>query len=290
MTAAAPPPTGPPAPDAAAALQRDVPCIRCGYSLMGHDDAGRCPECGLPAYWTFRAPQNLAQFPPGWVSAMAWGARLIAIAYGAVFVVFIAVSLQLISDGHVETTIVSTVGSAAVFQAIGMWLLARHSHHPSEPRRAINRWTLRIASLAGVVAAGAMAWTKVTFDFSVYYVMLAALIVTLFAPPAAFVRLRTVARLISNPSLAEHAAIVAWGFALTPLAWVAMMIIPGITGRRLDMSQNLPLILMGVLCLGVLLFLLWGAAIMTVCLIDFGRAARIASAEWRSADRPATEN
>jgi hypothetical protein len=255
---------------------------------MGHDDAGRCPECGLPTYWTFRAPQNLAQFPPGWVSAMAWGTQLIAVAYGAVFAVFVAASLQWLPDGTIEATIVATVTSASVFQAIGMWLLARHSRHPSEPRRPINRWTLRIASLAGVVAAGAMAWTKVTFDFSVYYVMLAALIATFFAPPAAFVRLRTVARLISKPSLAEHAAVVAWGFALTPLAWVALMIIPSMTGRRrLDMSETLPLLLLGVLCLGVLLFLLWGAAIMTVCVIDFGRAARIARAEWRSAEQAA---
>jgi hypothetical protein len=263
-------------------LDRGVPCIRCRYDLRGQDDAGRCPECGLPAYWTLRAPQNLAQFPPGWVTAMAWGARLIALAYAAVFVVFVAASLQWIPDGYIETTIVSSVMSASVLQAIGMWLLACHSRHASEPRRPINRWILRIASLAGVAAAGAMARLQLGWDYSVYYVMLAALVATWFAPPAAFVRLRSVARLFAKPSLAEHAAIVAWGFALTPIAWVAMMI-PGMMGRRLDMSEALPLILMAVLCAGVLLFLLWGAAIMTVCLIDFGRAARIARAEWRSA-------
>jgi len=277
-----------PAPSTADFDTRGLACIRCGYSLLGHDESAHCPECGLPTYWTFRAPENLAQFPPGWVTAMAWGARFIAIAYGAVFAVFVAAALQSLPDGYFESAIISTIAAASVFQAIGMWLLALHSRHAREPRRAINRWILRIASLAGVAGAGsAAALLALGYNYDLYYTMIAASAAAAFAPPAAFVRLRTVARLISQPSLAEHAAIVAWGCALTPLAWVAMMSILRTTGRRLDLSQNLPLILIGTLCLGVLLFLLWGAAIMSVCLIDFSRAARIARAEWRSGDQAA---
>ena len=50
-------------------VKRDARCIRCGYDLRGHDVGGRCPECGLKAHWSLKAPILLSQYPALWVAA-----------------------------------------------------------------------------------------------------------------------------------------------------------------------------------------------------------------------------
>src|SRR5688572_28914076 len=71
------------------ATPANAPCIRCGYNLRGHDVAGRCPECGLKAHWSLRAPVLLSQYPAGWVAAMARGVKLLSLAYLFLFVMLI---------------------------------------------------------------------------------------------------------------------------------------------------------------------------------------------------------
>jgi hypothetical protein len=39
-------------------------------------------------------------------------------------------------------------------------------------------------------------------------------------------------------------------------------------------------------CTSLILFLIWGAVIMSVCVIDFGRATQIARAAWKQDPPP----
>ena len=262
-------------------LERAKPCIRCGYDLRGHDDEkARCPECGYPVFWSLRAPEKLSEFPAGWVSSMAWGVRLLALAYGSVFAILVIGALQWLPQRAEEEVVLAVLVPATFAQAAGMWLLARHSGHAHERKRSLNRWTLRLGSIAGIIVGlGAVAVEQDLLRGLATLILFPAAVAAVFAPPAAFLRLRHVARLISNTALAEHSAIVAAGFLLTP-AMIGIVALLGMSNiRPPDIAMFLT---MATICVMVLLFLLWGAFIMLCCVIDFARAAKVARAEWRT--------
>jgi hypothetical protein len=289
----APPPVAPPA-DApgsppAAALDYARPsdprrkCLKCGYDLRGTADDARCPECGLPAYWSLRAPRQLSQYPPAWVAMMSRAVRLLMLVYGGAFLMFLLAAEGILFDD--EETFLFVFAAAAPLQAVGMWMLSRSSGHWSERRALLNRWALRLAPLGLVLAAGCGVAIELRFSFSSFYpLLLGGLLVGTFAPTAIFVRLRTVARMISNPHLAEHSAIVGWGFLVTlALAggWIAYDYFnPG------PHTGNLMFVIVGMVAVFGMLFLLWGAFIFCACAVDFGRAAKLARAEWSAGDPP----
>ena len=259
----------------------DARCLRCGYDLRGHDVDGRCPECGLKAHWSLRAPILLSQYPAMWVVAMARGVKLLSVAYLVMFVMLI-LSVGGVLEGH-QMLLMSTMVVAGVLQAAGAWLLAGSSHHWSEPRGMINRFVLRVMSLALILGAAGALW--VAFDYRVVVAKASffAMLASLLAPIAAFVRIRTVARMISDADLMEHATAVSAGFLASVVAGVALYIVMGFRGDAT--STWVTVALFGVV-IALLLFLLWGAFLMFCCIIDFSQAARIAMADWSNDEAP----
>jgi DNA-directed RNA polymerase subunit RPC12/RpoP len=266
---------------AARSTHRAVACIRCGYDLRGHDareDSDvRCPECGLKAFWSLRAPQQLAQYPAGWVAAMSWGTRLLAIAYGAGFAVMIAGFLDFLPND--ETLGVGTFIALSVVQAVGAWMLARRSGQFAEPAAPFNRWLLRLAPLVLVLGGFGILYIQKTYWPYAEWIVLGALFAGLIAPVALFLRLRAVARMIADAGLAEHSGIVAWGFFFTMVAIGAYSLWEHLVHP--NGMNALQLVITAAVIIAFLLFVLWGAFIMVCCVVDFGRAARVA---WKAAD------
>jgi hypothetical protein len=267
----APPVTSLPAPSA-------IACVRCGYDLRGHDEKGRCPECGLSTYWSLNAPANLSQYPAWWVKTMARAVQMLAAAYGVVFLVFLTAAADwLPHDRSAEAFAFGILLIAAVLQMFGAWLLAKSSGHFSELKSYIARWTLRISPIGPVISCAAAVCMLEIYHHRNLETLAAVGWLGVLTPIAAFARMTRVARLISEPVLAEHSKIVSWGF----FASIAALPLAGGAGHLVG-GDTVTLILLVIVFASLLLFLLWGAFLMTCCIIDFGRAAKIAQGQWQA--------
>jgi hypothetical protein len=269
-------------PSALFVLDIDLPCIRCGYNLRGQEQSGRCPECGLKAYWSFRAPQKLSEYPATWVTAMARAVRLLAITYGGLFAFLLLACLDYLPRIRVLPSIGFLM--ASMLQLIGMWMLSSRSGHWSERAAPINRWLVRITPAGLVVASAASIWLMLDYHPEFEWVFFAGMLIGGLAPTAAFIRLRAVARLIADRGLAEHSAIVGYGFLFTAAAMTAFAVI--LAHSKSVGRDIMGLIVTGMLATALLLFLLWGAFILVCCVVDFGRAAKVAREEWKASAPP----
>jgi hypothetical protein len=257
---------------------RDLPCVRCGYSLMGHDEHGRCPECGLPAYWSLRAPQKLSQYPATWVRRMSWATRLLFVTYFGAAVTLLCGFFGVISATRIY--VFYLFSAATVLQLLGMWAMSASSGHWSEPAAPFNRLILRLAPIGPLLAGlGAIA-LHVRHSNLLLSLTVFTLLLGIPAPAAVFVRLRAIARLVADAGLAEQSAIVGWGFLFTLTALPLVELYIYLT-RANDMT-GVPFFAALVIVTALLLFLLWGAFIMLRCVVVFGRAAKVARAEWRT--------
>jgi len=262
-----------------AELSSAVACVRCGYDLRGHDAGGRCPECGLDAYWTLRAPQKLSEYPADWVSAMSRGIQLLAITYAGLFVFIL---LGFTGWFQNDMMIASVFLIASAFQLAGMWMLSRHSGHLRERAAPVNRWLLRLTPLGLLIGSACAVLIPYHYDPMLEVAMLIGLAIGAIAPTATFIRLRSVARLIADATLAEYSAIVGWGF----LAVCAALAVFTSAARGSTLAGVAGLALIAIIGASLLLFLLWGAFILICCVIDFRRAARIAQAQWNPPSPP----
>lgn len=251
---------------------RDRPCVRCGYSLMGHDERGRCPECGLPAYWSLRAPENLSQYPAAWVGRMSWATRLLFATYLGAALTLLGGFFGLLSATDIRVFYVYC--AAAAVQCVGMWALSTSTGHWSEPPATINRLVLRVAPI-GPLLAGVMAiYLNYRHSNLLLQLTIACLVLGIPAPTAVFIRLRAVARMVADAGLAEHSAIVGWGFLATLVALPLLELYIYLT-RRHEMVGVVFVVALACVT-ALLLFLFWGALVMLRCVRDFGRAARVA--------------
>jgi hypothetical protein len=212
--------------------------------------------------------------------------RLLAGAYATIFATMLISSTGALQD---RTTVMFAIfGLGAALQVVGAWLLARHSRHASERPMRLNRFVLRVAPAALLFATiSILAQEAFGYDEWLANASVIAMAVSAAAPVAVFGRLRRVARMIANPGLAEHSAIVAWGFVFAATSMVAVVMVAARLGH--DLSNTGLLLALLSASTALLLFLLWGAWIMVNCVVSFGRAARIARDAWKADDVGATE-
>jgi hypothetical protein len=262
--------------DAVATPDRAIPCTRCGYDLRGAAANGRCPECGLPAYWSLRAPEQLSQYPAKWVASMAWATRLLALAYGGMFLLLVAAFAALL-DGVPWVALIGSF-AGALLQLVGAWMLARRSGHWSEPRAAANRLLLRASPVAPAIAGGIGVYMEATRTVQPQWLagaLLASMCGWMVAPPAVFFRMRTLARMIADARLARQSTIAFRGLLASLLAMgicIGVIVILSYSPFETPIGALFSVMVMAVM----LCFLLWGAVVMIFCVRDFGRAARVA--------------
>jgi hypothetical protein len=164
--------------------------------------------------------------------------------------------------------------AAAACQLLGMWALSTTSGHWSEPRAPVNRLILRLAPIGPLLAGVFAILLNYSHSNLLLRLTILCLVLGIPAPAAVFVRLRTIARMVADPGLAEHSAIVGWGFSLTLVALPLLELY--LYRTRQHEMVGLPFVAALACATALMLFLLWGAFIMLCCVVDFGRAARVA--------------
>jgi hypothetical protein len=259
-----------------------VACIGCGYDLRGLDPAGRCPECGLRLHWTFRAPRQLSEYNANWVTRMSRATRVLAITYGGLFIFLVLGLTGVLPQIDPMPSVAFLL--ASILQLIGMWMLAAHSGHPIEPRSPAVRWMSRTTPIGMVIASVASLMVIYHYHPILEPIFAISMIIGALAPTMIFIRLRTVARLIADVGLAEYSTIVGVGFLCTVVAMAGLILIATAVPHLGESVAGMVVMIAVVVLL--LLFLLWGAFILLSCMVDFGRAARIAQAQWKAEQSP----
>ena len=218
---------------------------------------------------------------------MAWATRLLAVTYAGIALLLLA-GFTRVLDGVPGVAAVGLLVCAAL-QLLAMWMLARRSGHWSEPPARFNRLALSIVPLAPLTAdsialylegrpvAGAPQWLTT--------IMLATMCGWVVAPPLVFFRIRAVARLLADTRLARQSAVASWGLLLALLTMASGIAV--MMALSFNPLENLAATIASFAVMGVvLLFLLWGAFVMLLCVRDFGRAARVARQAERTAEPP----
>ncbi len=144
----------------AAILDRDQPCLRCGYSLRGLPTASDCPECGAAIALSLRTDM-LVHSDPAYVQRLKRGAAVsfwAPIAAACVTALLIAIGSAWPDVTAGIEGVVDVLLTGPVF--LGWWLLtapdpARDASHDAErPRRAVRAFTLALPVLL-IFAVGA---------------------------------------------------------------------------------------------------------------------------------------
>jgi hypothetical protein len=149
------PHSGSPKP-AQSPIDRDCPCVRCGYNLRTLPTDASCPECDTPVAITFRArADELAGADRRWLRAMTDGALWLFLSL-AIPAVFIFVPFPQIDRsnwlgrGRLLLTVALT---QAIFALAACWRLATKEKDPPAPDddQPMTRRVLRLAAVIWII-------------------------------------------------------------------------------------------------------------------------------------------
>lgn len=301
-----------------------VRCARCGYDLRGVADDEPCPECGLLAERSRLRSEHLVEATPGWLRTLAIGSGLILLAH-VIAIAWLPSFNLLLSASAPRYTIVNSGGwtryvstpsrfdwfyrhSDLIYLCVydltvlmliaGVWLVSRRQ--PGLPPQAqfgtLRRW-LRISPFPPLLALGVAHGLLFSrgylggyqFDAPQLAVLLLLTIGSAPLPVLLFVWLRRLAQRVLHPRLAEHATIVAIGYAGT------LVIIPVLAGiyyyesryGRTHWDGRSPFAL-GIIIFYIVSIVLFGGWTALNCLrfiLAFAKAYRGARRKWEEADR-----
>ena len=123
-------------------ISADVPCVRCGYSLKGRPNRGRCPECGTSVR-SSTSPIRLLVGRTHWHDHLLW-----LVVVGGAVGAFVALIIAWALDESVVFTISVRVAQVAFLVA---FLGAPFSRYLRRSRAA---WVAALVAIATAVVAG----------------------------------------------------------------------------------------------------------------------------------------
>ena len=295
-------------------------CVRCDYDLRGVADDQPCPECGLLAEQTRKRSDDLTDATPRWLGSIRLGVLLLLLAH-VIAILWIPVfammgnALRPVFLGMKGTVpqwwfpspffsrnydLIYLCGFdvAALLLLIGVWVVSRPQPNAATAhldRRLCN--LLRLAAFAPIFAMGLAHW--LLFDqgylgeFIMHWRQLSVLLLLTYGsaavPVLLFILLRRLAQRWLHTRLAEHATIVAVGYAATlcaipPLLW--LLHLGNASGRReWDGGSVFAIIVWLLIIVSTILFGGWTALNCVRFAIAFRNARRGALRKWAAADR-----
>lgn len=276
------------------AIDRDLPCVRCGYNLRTLALDGLCPECGTRVALTITLGAELANSRPGYVARLAVACRLLFLSRMLGFA-----ALMLVIVGQSDTLgllAAAALTGMTILYAAGTWLLAAREHPELPPELKWSVCCLKLLSIALIVGTvlfwlgiwstprpfwlpnmpwGLRQFVHLVGPDTLLYMGWAALAAFLISPIPETRMMVRLARRLADAWLGEHALIAGVGATVSGLA---TLILPWALGNIAGWGGLfIPLIVLT----GVLLFWLWLAACSLIAARGFSRAARGALARWR---------
>ena len=223
--------------DATGTIVTDLSCHRCGYNLRGLNQAGRCPECGVPIGLSCHG-DLLRYCEPTWLDTLARGASLILWGILAVVIaVALGTVLAAVMGAQSEVIVgVLTLGGSLV-GLYGAWLITEPD--PSgygEDKYVTDRKLVRIALLIGIAGSllGLMQHLATTLPALTLVLGIASGLASLVSIVGEFAKLTYFAKLarrIPDANLAKRAHSLRWVLAIS----LGIMVIGGI-GAALMMA------------------------------------------------------
>ena len=302
-----------------AMVDRDLPCIRCGYNLRTLASDRRCPECAMPVGLTTSLGGPFTQTRPAYVRRLARGCWLLLAARCAIFTGFLWQSVNVTSDNVANTLVLCACAAlASLLCFIGTWFFTIREHPKLPPEMPRTTLGMRILSFAGVVLLAPWvvyefmdAWSRIYRTASVWPsryshllpVMCWLAVVLYCLYPLLEMRLMVrLSRRLANAALGHRMLVTGIGatvssimaiigFALIVAEWQESPTLAFRPVNRVIILMNYyrdpsaPVGHAAGLCFGfaialVLLFWTWAAFNCSIAARSFSRAAREATWRW----------
>lgn len=142
----------PPIASEKALIDRDLPCVRCGYNLRTISTAGICPECSCPVTTTLN--DSLYAADHRWLRRMRTGTATMFVAdlcLMGFFCIYFSATLFFGALPHAGIALLVLGPAGLAFWVFGAWRIT--TRQPGFSRRNILWWITRLAAISGVPLA-----------------------------------------------------------------------------------------------------------------------------------------
>lgn len=269
-------------------VDRDLPCVRCGYNLRTMDGTARCPECGAGVALTLELGGELQRTRPAYLGRLATGCWML-------FAARVAATISLLVSARIDhwAWLPVPLMFFATMYSIGTFLLTGREHPRLRPEMAAVSVAMRIC--AGILVVGSAVLGLFTLTVALHmsgssFLVSAALVigtsVAMWLAYSVFQVLEMsllvrLSRRVSDASLREHAIIAGVGATASGLVFGAFFVLSSTGLMRRMGTSDLSLVLVLMLLVSVLLFWLWTGYVSLVSALHLTRSWKAASARWQ---------
>ncbi|MGB0767364.1 MAG: hypothetical protein ACPGYV_06610 [Phycisphaeraceae bacterium] len=291
-------------------VDRDLPCVDCGYNLRSQNDAGRCPECGTAVAQSLRTDQ-LYQANTAWLGKLARGMQWLVTGVAAYILLTVAIvaAFSLFGQAIARTdhgaTIVSALAyliAAAYCLSFGYAILQVTSPEPaalvSSRLRVVSRWPLITTFAIWLGTATLQLAPRTVLPLTTAILGFAAAILFIIGFVAFMLYLRQLAKRMPDHGLVKQTTTVMVGLAVSLFCSIGGVAatdfldetLRAIIGNKPDPANVILTLFVCPGILGVLVFGLWWIVLMQFYSLQFVKTQRLAFQRARRTDRAANQS